>query len=191
MLRAQVLGGGGGVGIHTHRYKRDGKGGTGTRMAGEQTGQETSIAVGSHTHTSSHCVCCCFCGCCVSGCTRPALSTATKARGTIWVIMWGTELWLCACAVFWWVLCQWLNHRARAVKAPVQFPLPTWPLRREKAQRRRSCHERLTEQVAERTAAGGGGVYFLHGMGGGGGGCRGRHTHTHTTMPIHGHDQGH
>ena len=35
----------------------------------------------------------------------------------------------------------------------------------------RSCRERLTEQVAERTAAGGGGVYFFIGGGGGFGGC--------------------
>ena len=90
--------GGGGVGIHSHRYKRDGEGGTGTRLAGEQTGQETSVAAGSHTHTSSNRVCCLFCGCCVSGCTRHAPSTATKARGTVWVIIWGTDVCLtCVC----------------------------------------------------------------------------------------------
>ena len=46
----------------------------------------------------------------------------------------GCRLWFCACDVLWWVLCQWLSHRARAVKVPVRFPLPAWPrCRREGA----------------------------------------------------------
>ena len=36
-------------------------------------------------------------------------------------------MWLCPCNVLWWVLCQWLSHQARAVMAPVRFPLPAWP----------------------------------------------------------------
>ena len=42
----------------------------------------------------------------------------------------GSPVSVCACAVFWWVLRQWVSHRACAVKAPVRFLLPTWPLRR-------------------------------------------------------------
>ena len=60
-------------------------------------------------------------GCRGCDCTRHAPSTAAKARG---VITCGTVLCLCACGVFWWVLCQWLSHRARAVKVPVRFLLP-------------------------------------------------------------------
>ena len=36
---------------------------------------------------------------------------------------------MCACSYMWlwWVLPRRLNHRARAVKAPVRFPLRAWP----------------------------------------------------------------
>ena len=46
------------------------------------------------------------------------VSPRQQARGAIWVITCGPVLCPCACGVFWWVLCQWLSHRARAVKAP-------------------------------------------------------------------------
>ena len=70
-----------------------------------------------------------FGGCRGCDCTRHAPSIAAKATRAIWVITCGTILCLCACGAFWWVLCQWLSHRARAVKVPVRFLPPAWPLR--------------------------------------------------------------
>ena len=37
-------------------------------------------------------------------------------------------LYLCELYIgLWWVLSQWLSHRARAVKAPIRFPPCAWP----------------------------------------------------------------
>ena len=123
---------GGGEFICSGTRGMDGKNRTGHGGRANNSGDHRSRLL-THTQTSL-CVCSCLCGCRVNGCTRPAPSTATKARGTIGVTVWGVVLWLCACDGLWWVLCQWLSHRAHAVKAPVRFPLPSWPhCRREGA----------------------------------------------------------
>ena len=46
------------------------------------------------------------------------------------VALWHPCARVCVCVVLWWVSCQWLSHQSRAVKAPVRFLLPSWPLRR-------------------------------------------------------------
>ena len=39
--------------------------------------------------------------------------------------------------VLWWVLSRWLSHQARAVKAPVRFPLPAWPCCRREGEEKK------------------------------------------------------
>ena len=69
------------------------------------------------------------CPCCIRR-TCPAQSTTAKARGTIWVLG-RCRLCLRAYIVLWWVLCQWLSHRARAVMA-----LPAWPCCRREGKKK-------------------------------------------------------
>ena len=67
----------------------------------------------------------------------------------------------------WWVLSQWLNPRARAVKAPVRFLLRARPHCRREDLQAPGCSEcapptaGLQDPQAARAAGGGGGVFLL------------------------------
>ena len=68
----------------------------------------------------------------------------------------------CSYMWLWWVLPQRLNHRARAVKAPVRFPLRAWPRCRREDLQASGCSQcapppaaGLQDPQAARAAGGG------------------------------------